>query len=303
LIVTRTADEWLWNSVDSLLLLLRPSRPSPALYQNSTDGNLTEVYTGSDDFAKIEKYYRWEGNTVLRDIWQSDFELNGFTEEGQFPPNGEFTSEVYPNNYIVFDDRLLRNVTMTHTWHTSFKGINLQRFELANETFFASNYYYQSIPGFANASSSQGAPIYLSYTDFFGHPEWQGKVDGMSPKWDECCPVIEVEPISGKVMRCHKRLQVNLYISDDDYKWFKDNTFGYQKVKTNIMFPIVKGHESADVPDNLASVFKENVYMAINAQSIIRYSMFGFSGLLLIAASGCTVVARRKTTTGYTTIQ
>jgi len=254
LFTTRSVNEWLWTGVDPLLTVLEfPAHVN--LQDNDTTLLPHTIYTGTGDKALINEYIKWENKTEIL-VWEAPVRVGGTTDGTQF------AYPVKDENLKIFVDEILRPATFFDAEDVKLHDIKLIRFKGSEENFAVNPLYYQYIPGFANMTVTRQAPIFFCQPHFLQAPgNWTQRINGVSepePALHEIS--IDVEPITGRAMRVAKRLQVNVYIAQDN-TWF--NTFN-PDMYLDAMYPLIWAEDVSELGEDDANSFKNTVYLFKN---------------------------------------
>jgi len=282
-------DEWLFTAVDNLINEMDPVMAKVGIFDNCH--NITEaeeaetvqvkVKTGRDDIDKVGQYVEYDGNEDIM-VWAEPLELTG-TDGTQFAPGVSKDEKVE-----AFVDDIMRVGEFKYSKEVELHGINLYRFKLKDDLFDPNPICFMDTQGVANMEPVMGIPARVTKPHFFdADKSLLSKVDGMSPKSSEHDTFLDIEPISGAVMRARKRLQVNLYVTPTD-QW-------YQDVSTTIM-PILWVQESGEIPKDLAEEFVDVVYGALELKESLPLICIGIGAALFVpgAAVSTTQSVKRK---------
>ncbi|XP_072517666.1 lysosome membrane protein 2c [Salminus brasiliensis] len=225
LFVTRPVGELLWGYVDPLLKDLQTIDPTldanfGLFYKmNATDDGEYVFFTGKKDYQDFARVDLWRGKSSL-DWWSTDEcnMING-TNGASFHPIISKTEKLY-----MFSSDLCRSLYATFESELNVMGIPAYRFVppsdvFANVTvnpdnagFCVGGYCLSS--GLLNISvCKEGAPIIMSSPHFYQADEkFAQDVFGMHPNKEEHQTAIDINPLTGLVVRAAKRLQVNAYV-------------------------------------------------------------------------------------------
>ena len=297
LFVEKTVKDWLWQGTDPLLALLGvPS--SMNLFKNTTSltqAKATEKFngfnTGKKDITKINQYVMWNNLTQIEGIWKETVPVKG-TDATQFAP-GVTKDQILE----AFVSDLLRPVTFVYDKNIDLYGVTLLRFVLAqsvlaNSTANPNNAkYYMNVEGLANMTSATGLPLYLSKPHFLDAAKFlSNDINIPAPDRNKHDTFIDVEPITGTVMRAYKRLQINFLIPGNSINMIFTNS----SVK-NKYIPLLWVQENGEIDSSTANSFKQAVYQtqAMAKNSLIIGLIVGIIALLA-GASWTTFIVRKK---------
>jgi len=321
-----TVREVLWGYNDTLLLFLKKMEDSPEVKQfidylkkhdpalaakipnlnpfiqlqyNGTAGleevGNTTIMTGKDNIDNLQQTTKWKGKSSLT-FWNTTYGnmING-TDGTHFCPRPSKTERVY-----IFVSDVCRSLYVTYQREQYLKDIKLQRYTTPDELFQNSTINKENaafcVPkcygtGLLHIGQClpMGPPILMSGPHFYqGDPSLYEAIDGLHPNAEKHGTYLYVEPYTGITMKAHKRLQVNIDIS---------NTKGYEtlmKKVRSVMFPIMYIDEHGEVSNADAKKFKNQVYFAVSLGEYLQYGLIGLGGLLIVTAVLIGLVYRKK---------
>jgi len=268
LIVKRTAHEWLWGVIDPLLALIQPGNDIVRFNRNYTSEADTianqipsTMLTGKNDSSKTMWMREWNGMSEIS-AYPTPIPVSGCTEDGQFPPFLDAFSPVY-----VWNDDYARPFTLEPRGTVEVRGLTLQRYELANETWMLNPGYYQNIQGFGNVTALQQAPIFMGNPHFYmAEDKWRERVRGVRPPIHALdATQVNIEPYSGKVLSVYKNLQVNAYIPPLSPLFL----YFYHQVPTDIMYPMFWAYTQTEVTQELADQIRHGIYWSLKAKELL----------------------------------
>jgi hypothetical protein len=283
LVVTRTAEEWLFTAVDKAVLDHQiyygqdESLAEVGIFDNCHDSAEAEeaevpsikIKTGRDDVSKVGQLVEYNGQKTIY-LWDEPVEVDG-TGGTQFAPG--ITKD---DTLDVFSLDMMRVVEMKYDKEDEIHGIDLLKFELDDETFEADPMYYMETDGLVNLApvpKYRDVPIRISQPHFLkADPSIQNAVGGLNPDESEHGTYICVEPISGITMKARQRAQVNLEIGP--------MIFWYQNI-TNAAMPILWMEDSGEIPEDLAEEFKA-VYEALELKERVPLLCLGIGAALCV---------------------
>lgn len=304
---THTADTWLFKGVkidfleamadDGITVDDPPKDNKFGFYykKNDTwdeksDGTMT-ISTGADgNFADIGRVKKWNGKSELS-FWKSSCNILKGTD-GQF-----FHPFIQKDEVLnIFAPDLCRTLAIEFNRTVFLRTIELYRFSIASSFFkpinadsntecycvkkeHSSRQTFCKLKGVVDASKCRNKPIVLSTPHFYnGDPFLLTQVDGLSPNATEHDTFIDVEPMTGAVMRVRRRLQVNVEMS-------RNNNFEASKNITSrgIIHPFIWLDQSIVIPDDLAQKFENKLTKVVRMVKIICYAALIVGPLILMA--------------------
>lgn len=221
--------------------------------------------------------------------------MSGFTELGQFEP-GQTSHDPIP----VFQEDTARVVYLNYTGNVSVSGISADRYILDfNKTFGVSEFFQQSINGLANVTNVQfGSPVFLSLWDMLYVDKDVANVIGLNAtnEWDDNT-IVDVEPVTGITVQCRRRMQVNVYVPDNNTAWYgTDNSgwmFGNENFTSGIAYPLAKIGEYATISSGQAEKLRDKLAVPPRVRHISFY-IGVIAGPVLIVIGTCLVFMSRK---------
>ncbi|XP_030046438.1 lysosome membrane protein 2 [Microcaecilia unicolor] len=257
--VTRSVQELLWGYKDELLTYVhtvkRDVDPVFGFYykKNGTDDGEYVYLSGIDNYFDFARIVKWQGNETLH-WWTSDTcnMING-TDGTSFHPLISKEETLY-----MFVSDLCRSIYITYQSSQSVKGITAYRFVppsklFANVTINPDNAGF-CVPagnclgtGILNVSTCmQGVPILLSNPHFYqAEDKYIHDIEGMHPNQEDHESFIDINPLSGVIVRAAKRLQVNVYV-----RQIPEFTIP-EKIRT-MVFPVMYVNETVLIDDESA---------------------------------------------------
>ncbi|EGC40014.1 hypothetical protein DICPUDRAFT_147185 [Dictyostelium purpureum] len=281
LVVTRTVDEWLWTCEDGILDFLGVDQPC-ALQQNNTVNKPSIVFTGKDDLAMTNVYFEFQEQTTLT-CWNGPVNVSAPTESGQFPPLQGIQDTIQ-----IFEENTFRPVLLIRDGPSQVEGIDTQRYYLQNNSFPVSSVFNTLIPGFANLTTMQNLPLYVSLWDMYEVPPQYSTnyIQGLNQTWASAQVPLDLEPITGNALYYNLKLQINLALPNNS-KWFSKSSMYNKTVPETITnggyyFPSFKIGQTAQPSDSnvnlLKSQFKE--MKTVQVAPVIIFAVVG--GVLAI---------------------
>eukprot|EP01087_Luapelamoeba_hula_P008663 TRINITY_DN2185_c0_g1_i2.p1 TRINITY_DN2185_c0_g1~~TRINITY_DN2185_c0_g1_i2.p1 ORF type:complete len:820 (+),score=149.24 TRINITY_DN2185_c0_g1_i2:255-2714(+) len=284
LVSTRSPHQWIFGMNDTLLELLNLPDTYVSFVTNQTTEqiaydkrNNSVFYTGKDDLNDIGRYIKWKGLTVLpvNNPWAEKEEVEGYYGDtfAPFMDDGD--------KLDVWIPELMRNTRLEYTDEVTKYDITLYRYRLSPEDFEENKKFYQGIYGFANLTSPNRMPVFISKARMLDTPEvWRAKLTGVNPD-DDDDTYLDVEPITGYVMDVAKKLQVNVFIDNSTTldMWNAN-------IQKNIIYPIIWTDQNSQINYELASDFKDSVYRVMTIRTWVLWGgvASGVASLVLCLA-------------------
>ncbi|XP_036444566.1 lysosome membrane protein 2c [Colossoma macropomum] len=257
LFVTRPVGELLWGYEDPLLKELRLVDPLLDDYfglfykMNGTNDGEYVFFTGKQNYQDFARVDLWKGQSSLS-WWSSDEcnMING-TNGASFHPVITKTERLY-----MFSSDLCRSLYATFDSEVRVSGIPAYRFVPPSEVF-ANKTVNPDNAGFCVGGNclgsglldvsvcKEGAPIIMSSPHFYQADEkYVQDVFGMRPKKEDHQTAIDINPLTGLVVRAAKRLQVNVFVE-------KLPVFSQTENVRTLVFPVMYLNESVLIdPDS-----------------------------------------------------
>ncbi|XP_045329656.1 lysosome membrane protein 2 [Leopardus geoffroyi] len=260
LFVTHTVDELLWGYKDEILSLISVFKPEISPYfglyygKNGTNDGDYVFLTGEDNYLDFTKIVEWNGKTSL-DWWTTDKcnMING-TDGDSFHPLINKDEILY-----VFPSEFCRSVYITFSDFESVQGLPAFRYKVPREVLAnTSDNAGFCIPkgnclgsGVLNISiCKNGAPIILSFPHFYQADErFVSAIDGMHPNKDYHETFVDINPLTGIILRAAKRIQINVYVR-------KFDDFVETGSIRTMVFPVMYINESVLIDKETASRLK-----------------------------------------------
>ncbi|XP_030623082.1 lysosome membrane protein 2c isoform X2 [Chanos chanos] len=268
LFVTYTVRDLLWGYQDPLLHALQTFDHSlddnfGLFYKmNGTGDGEYVFFTGEDNYQDFARVDLWNDESSLK--WWSTDECNMIngTNGAAFHPVITKKETLY-----MFSSDLCRSLYALYEQEVNVKGIPGYRFVppsevFANLTVNPANAGF-CVPagnclgsGLLNISAcKQGAPIIMSSPHFYQADEKFAKdIFGMNPKKEDHETTIDINPLTGIVIRAAKRLQVNVYLE-------KITAFSQTGDIKTLVYPIMFLNESVVIDEDSAKKLRAVVDM------------------------------------------
>ncbi|XP_035246443.1 lysosome membrane protein 2c [Anguilla anguilla] len=259
LFMTHTVGELLWGYEDPFLKAIHVIHPEidvnfGLFYKmNATDDGEYVFLTGEQNYKDFARVVEWRGESSLK--WWSTDECNMIngTNAASFHPIITKKEILY-----MFSSDLCRSIYAQYEKDVSVLGIPAYRFVppsevFANHTLNPANAGFCVPAGNCLASGllnvsvcKQGAPIIMSSPHFYQADEkFVNDVFGMKPKKEYHETVLDINPLTGILLRAAKRLQVNVYIE-------KIPVFSQTGNVQTLVFPVMYLNESVTIDEESA---------------------------------------------------
>ncbi|XP_004647481.1 lysosome membrane protein 2 [Octodon degus] len=229
LFATHTVHELLWGYKDQLLSLVHVFRPNISssfglFYEkNGTNDGDYVFLTGEDSYLNFTKIVEWNGKTSL-DWWATDKcnMING-TDGDSFHPLVTEDEVLY-----VFPSDFCRSVYITFSDYERVEGLPAFRYKVPAEILAnTSENAGFCLPkgnclgsGVLNVSiCKNGAPIIMSFPHFYQADErFISAIQGLHPNKEDHETFVDINPLTGIILRAAKRFQINIYVQKlDDF--------------------------------------------------------------------------------------
>lgn len=307
LYLSHTAESWLFKGIklnwldslndDGIILEDQPPDNMFGFYykKNNTwdekaDGVMT-ISTGVDgNFSNIGKVVRWNKKPDI-DFWKGK-PCNTITgTDGQF-----FHPFVQKDEKLdIFAPDLCRTLSIEFIKTTSIRSIELYRFGISSSFFKPINFNDETkcycvkrshqekqkfckLSGVVDVSSCRKKPIVLSTPHFYnGDPLLRQAVDGLAPSAANHDTFIDIEPMTGAVLRVRRRLQLNVEMGP---------TEGFTPslvLKDKIIHPFVWLDQSIVVPDDIAQKLENRLTKKVRFVKILCYAALITGPIILVA--------------------
>jgi hypothetical protein len=299
LILTRSADYWLWRCMDPLVAFLAgPENAYCGLQTNNTVQPPSQIFSGKKNLTQLGYYASWRNMTTVP-YWNAPVDVAGWTDSGQFSPFLKDGQTLY-----IWDESFAKTLQFDSKGKTTVQGIDVYKYVMNDDAFSASELYTNSIEGFANETATNaGAPIFLSNWDFYGVNDTRyANFSGLNPS-SSAVTTIYVEPNTGSTIQADEKLQVNVYYPYGANKW--NSQFSqFKNVRSDIMYPLMKANQISAVSDSQAKKLrKQLVVFTPRFNTGIWWGVVVFGGLIIFV--GITLLYKgykKKPRQGYHTI-
>ena len=288
IITVRPVIEWLFEGVDELIYNVDPSMAKVGIFTSCESEWESEIAgaspstfnTGQTNINEIGQFIEYNEESIIS-IWKEDVYVSG-TGGTQFVPGVTQDSELE-----IFIPQFLRPLTVEYSKDVTIKGVDLLEFVLPDDAFPIDEVtFYDDIFGLANMQPSYGLPVYLGQPHFYGaDPSLLDDVNISAPSQDLHELYIDVEPNTGATMAARLRMGIYVKVTQTDY-WYED-------IKEAI-YPVFWLEQSAEIPDDLATMFKSLVYLALDIKTYLHAGFVGGGAALLCVGMVVTITQRRK---------
>ncbi|XP_072261661.1 lysosome membrane protein 2 [Pyxicephalus adspersus] len=266
---TRTVHEMLWGYKDTLLTLVHNLRPDVSemfglfYNKNTTDDGTYLFLSGSKGYMDFTRIVEWNDKRNLS-WWTSDTcnMING-TDGSSFHPLIDKNDILY-----IFSSDLCRSLYTVYDSTQRVKQISAFRFVIpekafANVTVNPDNAGFcvpagNCLPsGLLNVSEcKQGAPIILSSPHFYQADESViNSIVGLNPNREDHQTFLDVNPLTGIVLKAAKRMQINIFIQQSP-------KFSATTNIQNLYFPVMHLSETVLIDDESSAKLRSALWKA-----------------------------------------
>lgn len=288
----------LWGYEDPLLKVIKPMVEMDDHFglfykKNGTDDGDYVFFTGKQNYQDFARIDEWNGQSTLN-WWSTEGcnRING-TDGASFHPVITKTEKLY-----IFSSDLCRSIYAQYESDVSVRGVPGFRFVppsevFANLTINPDNAGF-CVPagnclgsGLLNVSvCKEGAPIIMSSPHFYqADDKYVQDVFGMNPNKEEHETVIDVNPLTGMLLRGAKRVQVNVYLHQ--IPGFSQTG----KIRT-LVFPVMYLNESVLIDEESA---KKLQAVVTEANVIINIPFIVISVGILLGVIFIVFMCRQQT--------
>ncbi|XP_044536039.1 lysosome membrane protein 2 isoform X1 [Gracilinanus agilis] len=286
LFVIHSAHELLWGYKDELFSLISIFKSDISPYfglfygKNGTDDGDYLFLTGEDNYLNFTKIVEWKGKRSLN-WWAAEKcnMING-TDGNSFHPLISKEETLY-----IFASDFCRSVYLKFSDMGNVEGIPSLRFTVPPEMFGnnSDNSCFCNPSGNCLGSGvlnvsvcKNGAPIFLSSPHFYQADEkFISAIKGMNPNKEDHETFLDLNPLTGIILRGSKRLQVNIYVRHID---------GFDETGNikSLVFPVMYLNESVLIDKDSATKLKSviNTTMVITNIPYIIMALGVFLGLI-----------------------
>ncbi|KAK2563474.1 Lysosome membrane protein 2 [Acropora cervicornis] len=240
--------EFLWGYTDDMLEAIvnvksddcpssaaKNVTPFVQIQKNNTYFGISAVHTGQDDISKVQQFTMWRHESLGKYTSYLFFCSDGT----QFAPRLTGDETLY-----TFSPEICRSISFTHESRLEVKKIKLYRFTVPPEVFKSGDIYPSNkgfcvepgcLPsGLLNVSLCRpmNPPLVVSSPHFYqGNKSLLKTVNGLHPTKSAHETFLDVEPLTGRVMRAAQRLQINVAlestgeITDEKAKEFRSKVY------------------------------------------------------------------------------
>lgn len=307
LYLTHTAQDWLFKGFklpfldalneDGVVFDDQPPDNKFGFYfkKNGTwderaDGVMT-ISTGVDgNFSNIGKVVKWNKKSEVS-YWRGKSCNTIRGTDGQF-----FHPFVQKEDKLdIFAPDLCRTLTIEFIKTTYIRSIELYRFGISSSFFKPIDFNddtkcycvkrspqakkkFCHLSGVVDVSSCRKSPIVLSTPHFYnGDPLLRQAVEGLNPSAAAHDTFIDIEPMTGAVLRVRRRLQVNAEL-------FPSEAFNASMVlKDSLIHPWIWIDQSIVVPDELAQKLENKLTKIVRMVRILCYAALITGPIILVA--------------------
>ncbi|XP_043916306.1 lysosome membrane protein 2 [Protopterus annectens] len=247
---------------------------------NGTDDGRYVILTGEQDYHDFARVIEWQDDAILH-WWTSDIcnMING-TDGSSFHPLITKKEKVY-----IFSSDLCRSLYAIFERTVYVKGVTAFRFVLP-PNLFANASVNPDNAGFCVPSGNclgsgvlnvsickQDAPIMMSSPHFYqGDQKYIDNIIGMHPTKEEHETYLDINPLTGILIRAAKRLQVNVHVQ-------KIAAFSETGNARMLIFPVMYINESVLIDDESAKKLK-SVLLLTSLLTAVPFVIMAFGVLL-----------------------
>lgn len=260
-------------------------------WDEKADGVMT-ISTGVDgDFDKIGQVVKWNNKPEVP-YWKGKYCNTIRGTDGQF-----FHPFVQKDERLeIFAPDLCRTLAIEFVKTTSIRSIGLYRFGIASSFFKPINSTEETkcycvkrsvedkknfckLSGIVDISSCRKAPVVLSTPHFYnGDQSLREAVDGLSPSPSLHDTYIDIEPMTGAVLRVRRRIQINVELTQ-----LEGFDASLALKNRRIIHPMVWYDQSIVVPDDLAQKLENRLTKKVRMVNILCYAALLSGPIILIA--------------------
>ncbi|XP_059213730.1 lysosome membrane protein 2-like isoform X2 [Centropristis striata] len=302
LFTTRTVDELLWGYEDALLARIAPTNPDVEkvfglMYKKngSNDGEFI-YHTGQQNYMDYGRVETWKGQSQLT-FWSTNQSnsING-SDGSAFHPLLDKNERIY-----IFTPDLCRSIHMEFEKDVEVKGIPAYRFT-PPRAVLASKWENPANEGFCITPEEclgtgllkvspcrKGAPVVASFPHFYlGESKYVDAIEGMSPQREHHQTFLDLNPITGVIVRANKRAQINILMN-------RISGFPKTRLLNDTIFPVMFLNESVVIDD--ASAARVHKLLLI-VKVVPNFPLFivGLGGIMLAVLIILLVRARKQET-------
>lgn len=308
LYISHKAEDWLFKGIsldwlnslneDGVVLDDQPIDNKFGIYykKNDTwdpvaDGTMT-ISTGADgDMTNIGRVLKWNKKTETS-FWRGKSCNAVRGTDGQF-----FHPFVQKDERLeIFAPDLCRTLAIEYIKTTSIRSIELYRFGISSSFFKPIDYNEETkcfcvkrsheakqkfckLAGVVDVSTCRRKPVVLSTPHFYnGDPSLRQAVEGLAPSAANHDTFIDIEPMTGAVLRVRRRLQVNFeMMAHEGYE--ASQSLGERR----LIHPWIWLDQSIVIPDDLAAKLENKLTKLVRLVRILCYAALITGPLILIA--------------------
>lgn len=291
--------EFLWGYTDDMLDTIvnvksddcpssaaKDVKPFVQIQKNNTYFGISAVHTGQDHISKVQEFTMWRNESHLN-CWSDRFAntING-TDGTQFAPRVTNDETLY-----TFSPEICRSISFSYESSVEVKKIKLYRFTVPPEVFKSGDIYPSNkgfcvepgcLPsGLLNVSLCRpmNPPLVVSSPHFYqGNKSLLKTINGLHPTKSAHETFLDVEPLTGRVMRAAQRLQINVAL--ESVNTLKQTTGKFKSVFLPVMFV----SETGEITDEKAKEFRSKVNEVTIIFEVVQYFLITLGVLCLLAA-------------------
>ena len=260
-------------------------------WDEKADGILTVATAADGDISRIGQVVAWNKRPKMS-FWRGESCNKLIGTEGQF-----FHPFVQKDEQLhVFAPDLCRSLTIEFIKTASLRTIELYRYGLSSTFFKPINHNddtkcfcvkrsyeekqkFCKLSGVMDLSSCRKKPIVLSTPHFYnGDPSLRNAVEGLSPSAANHDTFIDIEPITGLVLRVRRRLQVNVEMVA--HQGFEASQVLSDKL---LIHPFIWIEQNIIAPDESAQKLENRITKTKRMIKILCYAALITGPVILIA--------------------
>eukprot|EP01135_Chromosphaera_perkinsii_P006040 Nk52_evm5s384 gene=Nk52_evmTU5s384 len=325
LFCTKSVDQWLFGMPDPFLLALTGSEALSfqSYFPNITNIDDARKYvnestwgTGLTGKRDLQVYRAWnqtdsisQGAALVAGLPWASAEIISGTDGTQFEVCDASDSTDCKNDRLgekmaVYEENLMRTLIVQNDGtRRSIKGVTTLPLRLAPEalqskdTNPANVKYFMDYTGIAPMKTAKGGVDMCFSKPFFLDADqvWSTHLqdfpyytrEANPTEYDQYDTILDMEPISGKVVNANKQLQINYNITSASTQTF------YPNMSTGYLFPSFFLNENGIITDSDASSLRSDIYGNQDLATNFMIAGFVVGGVVFVAGIICIIVAYR----------
>ena len=329
LFCTKTVEQWLFGMPDPFLMKLTKDENASfqSYFPNITNSGDASKYintstwgTGYTGRKDVQIYRTWNetdaigggASLVAGSPWKTAEVITGTDGTQFYICNEKYSKDCLKNRrgslLQVYEENLMRVVGVKNynNEEANVKGIETLRLRLVQEALevnAANTKYYMTETGVAPMKTAKSGVDMCFTKPYFldADAKWSAQFKNFphyskgDSQYDLYDTILDMEPISGKVVRAQKQLQINYNLSAETL-----NTF-YPGVQKNLLFPSFYLNENGVLSDSDASDLSSGLYDNQDLADALEIAGYVVGAVVFVTGIVCLVVAyklRKKYTKG-----